>query len=106
MTSIERELALLIKAEEDARPDLEAASDSFKRVNEDLGGQIEPGLQLGPESKVDMSQTVPLVVDHLGKNFDREMEKASSNDFAFQADQQGILERVWISGKEVHRATA
>lgn len=104
MTAIERELALLIKAEEDARPDLEAADDSFKRVKEDLEGQIEPGLKLGPESKVEMSKVVPLVVEELGKTYDREMTQASSDDFAFQADQQGILERFCISGNEVHRA--
>jgi hypothetical protein len=104
MTSIERELALLIKSEEDARPDLEAAKDSFSRVEEDLDGQIEPGLKLGPESKVEMHQVIPLVVDQLGKTYQREMQEASSDDFTFRADQQGILQRVWIAGEEVHPA--
>lgn len=104
MTSIERELALLIKSEEDARPDLEAAGESFARVEENLGDQVEPGLKLGPESKVEMHQVVPLVVDQLGKTYQRDMEQASADDFAFEADQQDILQRVWISGEEVQAA--
>jgi lipoate-protein ligase B len=52
MTSIERELAFLIKREEDARPDREAAGESFTRTQNDLTDEIEPGLKLGIESKV------------------------------------------------------
>lgn len=102
MTSIERELALMIKKEEDNRPDLEAAKDSYTRG--DNLEEIEPSLRLGPESKVEISQVVPMVVDHIGKTYKRDMQEACRDDFAFEADKNGILQRAWIAGEEVHRA--
>ncbi|UZJ54266.1 hypothetical protein CBS101457_003586 [Exobasidium rhododendri] len=103
MTSIERELALLIKREEDARPDREAAGRSFTQAQEKLE-EIEPGLQLGPESKVRMNQVTPLVAEYMGKTYGREMEPATPEDFSFEADPQGLLQRVFQAGQEIHRA--
>lgn len=102
MTSIERELALLIKKEEDARPDREAASDSYKKAQEQLT-EIEPGLKLGPESTIRMKQVTPIVAEYMGKTYGRQMQPASEDDFRFEADQYGILQRVWLAGEEVHR---
>lgn len=105
MTSIERELALLVKSEEDARPDREAARNSFVRADDGLGDDIEPGLKLGPESRVAIGQVVPVVVEHMAKTYGREMQAASKDDFSFQAGPDGVLQRVWMGGEEVHRAS-
>jgi lipoate-protein ligase B len=101
MTSMERELALFIQREEEARPDREAASDSFERVEDQLTEEIEPGLKLGPESKLKMSEVVPRVVEHLARTYGREMQMATREDFRFEGDQKGILQRAWVAGEQV-----
>lgn len=100
MTSIERELARQVKAEEDARPDREAAPDSFARTGDTLT-EIEPGLQLGPESRVSMTSIAPEVAHALGATYGRDVEPATGADARFEGDANGILRRAWIGKEEV-----
>lgn len=107
MTSIERELALLVKKEEQARPDLEAATENSKRIEQTSTlTEIEPGLLLGPESRVRVEDVAPLVAEQLGRTYDRQMEKATDEDVRFEADGQGILQRAWFAGEEIRPLTS
>lgn len=102
MTSIERQLALRIQEEEQARPDREAAPQSEKRVKNADFVEIEPGLQLGPESVLDVQQVSGLVAQQIGKTYQREMQPAADGDFRFEANANGIIDKIWFAGEEVH----
>lgn len=105
MTSVERQLALNIRQEEQTRPDLEAAPQSDNRVQHAANRQmieIEPGLQLGPESVLDVEQVSALVAEQFGKTYQREMRPATAEDFRFEADSNGITQKIWFAGEEVH----
>jgi hypothetical protein len=102
MTSIERELALLIKKEEDARPDREAPSLEEEKgaLSSDIP-EIEPGLRLGPESRLRIADVAPLVAQQLGMTYGRQMEPIPSNVLRLEADKHNVLQRAWFDGEEV-----
>jgi lipoate-protein ligase B len=106
MTSIERQLALRIQEEEQARPDREAAPQSEKRVENANMLEIEPGLQLGPESVLDVQQVSGLVAQQVGKTYQRDMELATEDDFRFEAGSNGVVDKIWFAGEEVHPMTS
>lgn len=108
MTSLERQRALLIKSEEDARPDREAAPKSVSQTNSPQSPltEIEPGLQLGPESRVAMGEVALAVAEIFGQTYKRTMEPASDADFRFLADDGQTLSRMWVGDEEVFPATS
>lgn len=100
MTSIERQLAINVRNEEQTRTDLEAVpqdQSSFKQMIE-----IEPGLRLGPESTLEVKTIAPLVAAQIGATYHREMEEVDGQEFRFESDSNGILTKIWFHGEEVH----
>ncbi|PWN42285.1 lipoyltransferase [Ceraceosorus guamensis] len=120
MTSIERERALLIKREEETRPDRGAADSveegRVKALEEqaERQGLVQPQdsgrrdpresakLFVGPESRTKVEDVVPNLVQHFSSTFGREIIPAPATQFVYQADAQGVLAGVTVDGEDIN----
>lgn len=136
MTAIERELALRVRDEELARPDLEASyaeharrdaaaanataaaavdantsstateikteAETVSKRNAPHFDHLEPEMLLvGPESRVSVETVAPRLVEALGTTFARQMVPAPEDQLRYEADSRGLLNKVWVDGKEL-----
>lgn len=119
MTCVERERALLIKKEEELRPDREAAeSVEQERIKQLEEQAIRQGLSefqgsagrdrresanlfIGPESRTSVQDVVPTLIQHFGETFGREIVAAPAGQFTFQADAQGVLTGITVDGEDI-----
>lgn len=104
MTSMEEQLAHRVKAEKDARPDLQVA-EVAARLNQLVLEQKSSGeAQVRPEANIRPrdSRLISTVAETLGSKLKRTLASAEEKHLLrYEVDSDGVLTKVWLRDREV-----